>query len=65
MRLLMKGEDNNTNQEEEREKKMHVNTYYIYIFCKQLKFYTWHNKFITEHKFDKLPYFCKYLVCNI
>ena len=29
MRLLMKGEDNNTNQEEEREKKMHVNAYHI------------------------------------
>ena len=32
MRLLMKGEDNNTNQEEaERKKKMHVNAYYIFI----------------------------------
>ena len=29
MRLLMKGEDNSTNQEEERERKMHVNTYHI------------------------------------
>ena len=25
----MKGEDNNTNREEEREKKMHVNAYHI------------------------------------
>ena len=28
----MKGEDNNTNrEEEEREKKMHVSAYYIFI----------------------------------
>ena len=25
MKLLMKGQDNNTKQKEEREKKMHVN----------------------------------------
>ena len=34
----MKGEDNNTDQEEEREKKMHVNAYHNY--CEQLKLYT-------------------------
>ena len=55
MRPLMKGEDNNTDWEEEREKKMHVNAYHNY--CKQLKLYTWHNKFAIEHKFDNLPYF--------
>ena len=32
----MKGEDNNTNQEAEREKKMQMHI----IYCKQLKFYT-------------------------
>ena len=33
----MKGEDNNTDQEE-REKKMHINAYHNY--CKHLKLYT-------------------------
>ena len=37
MRLLMKGEDNNTDQERERERKMHINAYHYY--CEQLKLY--------------------------
>ena len=36
MRLLMKREDNKTNQEEEREKKMHVNAYNILEAIKTL-----------------------------
>ena len=47
----MKGEDNNTNQEEEREKKMYVNAYYIYIL-QAIKVLYMTQKFIMECIFD-------------
>ena len=55
MRFL-KGEDNNNDQEEEK-KKENACKCIKNIYCKQLRFYTGHSKFITEHKFDNLPYF--------
>ena len=51
----MKGENGNTDREEEREKKMHVNAYHNY--CEQLKLCTWPNKFAIEHRFDNPLYF--------
>ena len=62
MRLLIKGEDNNNNREEEK-KKENACKCITYIYCKQLRFYTWHNKFTTECKFDGLPYFL--LIFNV
>ena len=62
MRLLMKGGDNNTNREEEREKKMHVNAYYTNILQAINVLYMSQQIY---YKIDNPPYFFKYLVCNI